>query len=154
MAKKKFGQISTNFLQISGRERDSRGATLWSTAVAEPHTVGLKLPTSGWVLSLAWQVQPEVLQVENGALQEAKGNVSDSFRAGDCTGEHCRRQVGCRETDLGLMSPGNQKGPRSKASREATGLGGRSPGQGMSSPRTLSWARGRPAHPARALPVA
>nr|KAF6382598.1 hypothetical protein mPipKuh1_008954 [Pipistrellus kuhlii] len=61
--------------------RDSRGATLWSTAVAEPHTVGLKLPTSGWVLPLAWQVRPEALQVENGALQEAKGNVSDSFRA-------------------------------------------------------------------------
>lgn len=49
--------------------------------VAEPHTVGLKLPTSGWVLSLAWQVQPEALQVENGALQEEKGNVCDPFGA-------------------------------------------------------------------------
>lgn len=56
--------------------------------------------------------------------------------------------MGCREIDLGLMSPGNQKDPRSKASREAAGLGGRSPGHGMSSPRTHSWARGRPANPA------
>lgn len=69
--------IWTDFCKFPPDFRKGKGQ-LWSMEVAEPHTVGLKLPTSGWVFSLAWQVQPEVLQVENGALQEAKGNVSDS----------------------------------------------------------------------------
>lgn len=66
---------------------------LWSREVAEPHTVCLKPPTSGWVLSLAWKVQPQVLQVENSALQEEEGNIFGSFHAVDCTGEHFGRNL-------------------------------------------------------------
>lgn len=119
--------------------------------------MGLKTPTSGVGACTGMEGATQSCKLENGTLQEEKGDVLDSFHAQERTlGETWTAgwQVGCREIDLGLMSLGNQKGPRSKASRGATGLGGRSPGHGVSSPRTHSWARGRPAHPARALPVA
>jgi len=67
------------------------------------------------------------------------------------------RSLGCRlAAGKSIWASRSQGlgGPRTEANREAIGLRRRSPGLGRSSLRPRSWARGRPAHHARALGAA